>query len=81
MESTTIMKTKSRCYTGGVKPKESVPLNIKLNKKIWDRIEKFRYRRMFPTRTATIEFLLDYALKANPARERAEQEPAPKGEG
>jgi hypothetical protein len=24
---------------------------------------------MFPTRTQTIEFLLDYALKANPQRE------------
>ena len=59
-----------KCYTGGVKPKASVPLNIKLDKGVWERVEKFRFRRMFPTRTQAIEFLLDYALKANPSRER-----------
>lgn len=63
------MQTALKRYTGGVRPKPSVPLNIKLDKRIWDKIERFRYRRMFPTRTQTIEFLLDYALKANPQRE------------
>lgn len=52
-----------------MKPKASKPLNIRLDARIWDRIEKFRFKRMFATRTEAIEFLLDYALKANPARE------------
>jgi metal-responsive CopG/Arc/MetJ family transcriptional regulator len=38
------------------------------------RIDKYRHRRMFATRTEAIEFLLEAALKANPER------PMPKGE-
>ncbi len=58
----------AKCYTAAMKPKASKPLHIQLSTHIWDRLEKFRYRRMFATRTEAIEFLLDYALKANPER-------------
>jgi hypothetical protein len=38
-----------RCYTGGMKPKASIPLNIKLAKGIWERVEKFRFKRSLQT--------------------------------
>lgn len=64
----------TKCYTATMKPKASRALHIKLSTHIWDRLEKFRFRRMFATRTEAIEFLLDYGLKANPQRE-----PKPEG--
>lgn len=46
-------------------------LNMNIRKDLIERVERFRFRRMFRTRTEAIEFLLDYALKHNPKREGA----------
>jgi hypothetical protein len=70
------MSETAKCYTSAMKPKASKALHIKLSMQIWDRLEKFRFRRMFATRTEAIEFLLDYALKANPQREQSSREHA-----
>jgi metal-responsive CopG/Arc/MetJ family transcriptional regulator len=56
--------------------KETKVLNMNIDKDLLDRIEKYRFRRMFKSRSEAIEFLLDYALRANPSREPA----VPKGE-
>ena len=53
--------------------KTAISLNI--DPDLLARIDKYRYKRMFPSRTEAIEVLLDAGLKANPER------PAPpKGE-
>jgi len=54
--------------------KDKTPLNMNIDPSLLARIDKFRFKRMFATRTEAIEFLLDAALKLNPER------PAPKGE-
>ena len=50
------------------------PLNMNIAPELLARIDKYRFKRMFATRTEAIEFLLDAALKANPER------PAAKGD-
>jgi hypothetical protein len=54
--------------------KGKIPLNMNIAPELLARIDKYRFKRMFATRTEAIEFLLDAALKANPER------PAAKGE-
>jgi hypothetical protein len=54
--------------------RQTKPLNFNIDKALLDRVEKYRFKRMFATRTEAIEFLLDAALKLNPER------PTPKGE-
>jgi hypothetical protein len=48
--------------------KGKVPLNINLDPALLERIDKYRFKRMFPTRTEAIEFLLEAGLKLNPER-------------
>jgi hypothetical protein len=52
--------------------KGKIPLNINMDPALLERIDKYRFKRMFATRTLAIEFLLDAALKLNLER------PAPK---
>jgi hypothetical protein len=54
--------------------KGKTPLNVNMDPELLARIDKYRFKRMFATRTEAIEFLLEAALKLNPGR------PAPKGE-
>ena len=54
--------------------KGKTPLNINIAPELLARIDKYRFKRMFATRTEAIEFLLESALKLNPER------PAAKGE-
>lgn len=49
-------------------------LNMNIDAELLARVEKYRFKRMFRTRTEAIEFLLEAALKLNPER------PATKGE-
>ena len=51
--------------------KETKPLNMNIDKALLDRIEKYRFKRMFASRSEAIEFLLEHALKANPDRPEA----------
>ena len=48
--------------------KGKTPLNLNIDPELLSRIDKYRFKRMFATRTEAIEFLLDVALKANPER-------------
>lgn len=48
--------------------KETKPLNMNIDKVLLERVDKYRFRRMFASRSEAIEFLLDHALKANPER-------------
>lgn len=54
------------------------PLNMNINVDLLERIDKYRFRRMFPTRSEAIEALLDAGLKVNP--ERKQKPVAEKGE-
>jgi metal-responsive CopG/Arc/MetJ family transcriptional regulator len=51
-------------------------LNMNINPDLLARIEEYRHRRMFATRSEAIEFLLRAALKLNPDRDK---EALPKG--
>jgi hypothetical protein len=46
--------------------KGKIALNMNLDPELLVRIDKYRHRRMFSTRTEAIEVLLDAGLKANP---------------
>ena len=54
--------------------KGKTPLNMNMDPDLLARVDKYRFKQMFASRSEAIEFLLDVALKANPQR------PAPKGE-
>jgi metal-responsive CopG/Arc/MetJ family transcriptional regulator len=43
-------------------------LNMNINAALLDRVDRFRFKRMFSTRSEAVEFLLDTALKINPER-------------
>jgi metal-responsive CopG/Arc/MetJ family transcriptional regulator len=43
-------------------------LNMNIKASLLDRVDEYRFRRMFPSRSEAIEFLLDVALKINPDR-------------
>ena len=55
-------------YTSNMAKAGSKQLNMNIDEALLDRIEKYRFKRMFQSRSEAIEFLLDYALKANPPR-------------
>ena len=57
------------------------PLNMNIHAVLLDRVDKYRFKRMFPTRSEAIEFLLDVALKINPERLKDQKSTVPKGEG
>ena len=50
------------------KPEGTKVLNMNIDKGLLERVERYRFRQMFPTQSEAIEFLLQHALKANPAR-------------
>jgi hypothetical protein len=62
------------CILHVMPAKGKTPLTLNIDPDLLARIDKYRFRRMFPTRTEAIEFLLDAGLKLNPER----TEPAPK---
>jgi metal-responsive CopG/Arc/MetJ family transcriptional regulator len=47
---------------------ETKPLHINIDAELLERIDKYRHKRMFATRTEAIEALLEAGLKANPER-------------
>lgn len=53
-------------------PSEKPNVNFVVDPKLLERIEDFRFEHRFPTRTAAILWLLEWALEQNP------QPPAPK---
>jgi metal-responsive CopG/Arc/MetJ family transcriptional regulator len=57
------------------------PLSMNINGVLLDRVDKYRFKRMFRTRSEAIEFLLDFALKINPERSKDQKPTVPKGEG
>jgi metal-responsive CopG/Arc/MetJ family transcriptional regulator len=48
--------------------KGKTPLNMNIDPELLVKIDKYRHRRMFATRSEAIFFLLEYALKANPEK-------------
>jgi metal-responsive CopG/Arc/MetJ family transcriptional regulator len=51
--------------------KGKTPLNMNIDPELLARIEKYRFKRMFATRSEAIEFLLEAALKLNPDKPEA----------
>lgn len=49
------------------------PLNMNINIDLLERIDRYRFKRMFPTRTEAIEALLEAGLKANPIKATKEE--------
>ena len=47
--------------------KGKIALNLNIDPELIARVDAFRFRRMFPTRTQAIEALLNAGLKVNPA--------------
>jgi len=56
-------------YTEFMPAKGKTPLNINIDTALLEKIDKYRHRRMFSTRTEAIEFLLQFAVSKNPPRE------------
>jgi metal-responsive CopG/Arc/MetJ family transcriptional regulator len=54
--------------------KGKTPLNMNIDPGLLSRIDKYRFKRMFATRSEAIEFLLNEALKLNPGRPTAKEE-------
>jgi metal-responsive CopG/Arc/MetJ family transcriptional regulator len=54
--------------------RETQVLHMNIGKPLLERIDKYRFKRMFQSRSEAIEFLLERALKLNPER------PEPKAE-
>ena len=54
--------------------KGKTAINLNLDPELLARIDKYRFKRMFATRTEAMEALLDAGLKANP------EKPAPRSE-
>ncbi len=48
--------------------KETKPLNMNIDRALLARIDKYRFKRMFPSRSGAIESLLEAGLKLNPGR-------------
>jgi metal-responsive CopG/Arc/MetJ family transcriptional regulator len=48
--------------------KGKIAINLNLTAELLARIDRYRFKRMFATRTEAIEFLLEAALKLNPER-------------
>jgi metal-responsive CopG/Arc/MetJ family transcriptional regulator len=59
--------------------KGKIQLNMNIAQDLLERIDRYRFKRMFPTRTEAIEFLLDAALKLNPERTKTGEATAAKG--
>jgi len=56
-------------YTEPVgKKKGSKPVNLNFRIELMERVERYRFRQMFETKTEAMEFLLEFALKANPKK-------------
>ena len=49
---------------------------MNISEALLERVDKYRFKRMFASRSEAIEFLLDHALKANPERKPAAGEKA-----
>jgi hypothetical protein len=45
-------------------------LNMNIAAELFERIERYGHRRMFTTRSESMEFLLQAALKLNPQRQK-----------
>lgn len=72
-----IVNTIQTVYSIYVPAKGKTPLNMNIDPDLLARVDKYRFRRMFASRSEAIEFLLEAALKINPERDK----PAgPKGE-
>jgi hypothetical protein len=48
--------------------KGKTPLNMNIDPDLLARIDKYRFKRMFATRTEAMEALLEAGLKANPEK-------------
>jgi hypothetical protein len=70
-----LLSTQSRrCILSTMPAKGKKPLNLNIDPDILARIDTYRFKRMFATRTEAIEFLLDAALKMNPPRPPAKEQ-------
>jgi metal-responsive CopG/Arc/MetJ family transcriptional regulator len=50
--------------------RDAKPLNMNIDADLLERIEKYRFKRMFASRSEAIEFLLEAGLKLNPERSK-----------
>ena len=50
--------------------KGKMPLNLNVDPDLLARIDKYRFKRMFATRSEAIMFLIEAALKLNPERDK-----------
>jgi metal-responsive CopG/Arc/MetJ family transcriptional regulator len=48
--------------------KGKTSINMNIDPDLLARIDKYRFKRMFPTRTEAIETLLEAGLRANPEK-------------
>jgi hypothetical protein len=66
-----IVNTKKTVYSVYMPAKGKTALNLNIDPELLARIDKYRFKRMFASRTEAIEFLLEAALKMNPDRPTA----------
>lgn len=53
--------------------KGKIPINMNISPELLARIDKFRFKREFATRTETIEFMAEFTLKLNPEKPSKEK--------
>lgn len=63
-----IVNTEKMVYSIYMPAKGKTALNLNIDPNLLGRVDKYRFKRMFASRTEAIEFLLDAALKINPER-------------
>ena len=63
-----IVNIKRTWYTDHIPRPGTKPLHMNIDADLLERIDKYRFRRMFVARSEAIEFLLEAALKLNPER-------------
>jgi metal-responsive CopG/Arc/MetJ family transcriptional regulator len=56
-------------------PDQKKALNMNISEALLDRVDKYRFKQMFASRSEAIEFLLDAALKVDPQRKPATEKP------
>jgi hypothetical protein len=70
-----LVNTEYTVYPIFMAAKGKTAINMNIDPDLLARIDKYRFKRMFPTRTEAMETLLETGLKTNP-----EKPAAPKGE-
>jgi hypothetical protein len=61
-------------YTGRMAAKGRVPVNLNFDPTLLERIDKFRHKQMYATRSEAVFALIEAGLKVNPEKPKKKAE-------